>query len=541
MELAAADGKAGLPPSAEPAPASDVKPVDEAAKPVRHPDTGPIKDQIPAPVPLPVAGTPAPAPKVEALAPTITEPTPLTDAKSGERGSAAKELSQGTAHAAASTATKSAVIAGSVGVGAGAAVTALGQGAAGKPKDKSLEKLKDEAKNGPTKTVPAPVVPPLGTLETAAAPPTHAPVVSLVETPKAATASEKPGPTKLPATHEPEAAPAVSGPAPIPVPNQSQPQLQAQPPASPVPTDLPTLHPASDPGASSETSAAPTRASDVATSELSRPLAATNVATAKPQEALAKEGWVEIKHSGDETVRDVQREISHLDDGQEADTSTPGSSETVDDNSRSFEVESPPLRIGSAAAVPVKSIGNENSRPAKTDAKLETVLHKVEQNENFWTISRMYYNSGRYYRALWKANVDKVPEITRLYINTVIRIPPPEDLDPSFIDPPGVSTPRSRAEQTVGGGEGSRNRDTMLDESAASTKTATSSGGVPIRRLSRADAELNLPVSDAAIDEPGGTDRLGHRSNRDSIIDRRSRDDSADYEPDVRRAKPRLG
>ena len=40
------------------------------------------------------------------------------------------------------------------------------------------------------------------------------------------------------------------------------------------------------------------------------------------------------------------------------------------------------------------------------------MLHKVEKNENFWTISRLYYNSGRYYKALWKANDDKVPATT---------------------------------------------------------------------------------------------------------------------------------
>ena len=34
--------------------------------------------------------------------------------------------------------------------------------------------------------------------------------------------------------------------------------------------------------------------------------------------------------------------------------------------------------------------------------------------ENFWRISRLYYSSGRYYRALWKANAYKYPEIDKL-------------------------------------------------------------------------------------------------------------------------------
>ena len=73
------------------------------------------------------------------------------------------------------------------------------------------------------------------------------------------------------------------------------------------------------------------------------------------------------------------------------------------------------------------------------------MLHKVEGKENFWDISRMYYNSGRYYKALWKANEDKVPQIDKLYRGTVLRIPPPEDLDPAYIDSPSTKGKRPAA------------------------------------------------------------------------------------------------
>ena len=71
--------------------------------------------------------------------------------------------------------------------------------------------------------------------------------------------------------------------------------------------------------------------------------------------------------------------------------------------------------------------------------QVEAVPHIVERGENFWTISRLYYNSARYYRALWKANVQKIPKIDGLQINDVIVIPPVEDLDPTYIEPPRVS------------------------------------------------------------------------------------------------------
>ena len=64
------------------------------------------------------------------------------------------------------------------------------------------------------------------------------------------------------------------------------------------------------------------------------------------------------------------------------------------------------------------------------------VLHTVQPDENFWTISKQYYNSPRYYKALHQANAGQVPDITKLYVGTVIRIPPPETLDRSLVTPP---------------------------------------------------------------------------------------------------------
>jgi len=59
----------------------------------------------------------------------------------------------------------------------------------------------------------------------------------------------------------------------------------------------------------------------------------------------------------------------------------------------------------------------------------------VQTGENFWTISRLYYGSGRFYKALWAANQDQVSAPDRLFVGTTIKVPPPERLDRSRIDP----------------------------------------------------------------------------------------------------------
>jgi nucleoid-associated protein YgaU len=59
----------------------------------------------------------------------------------------------------------------------------------------------------------------------------------------------------------------------------------------------------------------------------------------------------------------------------------------------------------------------------------------VQSGENFWTIARLYYGSGRFWKALWAANRGAVPNAAELYVGQTIRIPPPEALDRSLIEP----------------------------------------------------------------------------------------------------------
>ena len=60
--------------------------------------------------------------------------------------------------------------------------------------------------------------------------------------------------------------------------------------------------------------------------------------------------------------------------------------------------------------------------------------HTVRSGENFWTISQLYYKSGRYYKALWAANKKAVPAPDRLTVGDKIIIPRPDQLDPALIE-----------------------------------------------------------------------------------------------------------
>ncbi|MDG3002505.1 LysM peptidoglycan-binding domain-containing protein [Paludisphaera mucosa] len=155
-----------------------------------------------------------------------------------------------------------------------------------------------------------------------------------------------------------------------------------------------------------------------------------------------------------------------------------------------------------AAAAATAATATAASVAKRDEGKMDTVLHKVQPGENFWTISRTHYASGRYYRALGKANADQFQRLEDLYVGAVVRIPPPEDLDPAFIDPPG--------------GRSARNRDPSQPETPA-VKTAAPAGATPVRRSSRPEGELNLPVSDPSTERAADRDDRRRTSPRDEL------------------------
>ena len=178
---------------------------------------------------------------------------------------------------------------------------------------------------------------------------------------------------------------------------------------------------------------------------------------------------------------------------------------------------------------------------------MESVPHVVERNENFWTISRLYYSSGRYYRALWKANAYKHPEIDKLTVNDVIMIPPVEDLDPAFIDPPRTPAPRavrgatrplsdrSRADSADLAESSESSASINREEPVSTTRTNRSSAdGVPVHRSSRTDPDLDPPAPEAVTRRDRDTDPVGHRAYQVQG------DDNDNNEPETRTAaRPR--
>ena len=233
-----------------------------------------------------------------------------------------------------------------------------------------------------------------------------------------------------------------------PVPIVVEPPSRTETSTAGAPGELPTLHATGDSGPGPDPAAGvgggrPVKpGSDPESHDRPRSASPAEPPVTASSEELARQGWVPIRHSGGEAVRDVQPEVSGLEDdtprGTAAGTTDPNAHA---DKEQNFEVETPPG--GKNGAGTSSDTALTGTHPARGESKLETVLHRVEGRENFWDISRMYYSSGRYYRALWKANEDQVPEITKLHQGTVIRIPPPEDLDPAYIDPPGKRRDRA--------------------------------------------------------------------------------------------------
>jgi nucleoid-associated protein YgaU len=216
----------------------------------------------------------------------------------------------------------------------------------------------------------------------------------------------------------------------------------------------------------------------------------------------------------------------------------------------SFELESPRSRgVQGLEHNGQQSVTGSRSAPQSglrsASGRVESVPHVVEPNENFWTISRLYYSSGRYYRALWKANADKYPEISKLKVNDVIMIPPVEDLDTEYIDPPrsrsavspGATATRSRSSKqadTVDLADSSLPSSESQPVSTARTNHR-SADGVPVHRSSRADPGLDLPAPAAVARQDRGLDRSDRRADR-----RLGDDDTSNEEPETRSAaRPR--
>jgi nucleoid-associated protein YgaU len=210
---------------------------------------------------------------------------------------------------------------------------------------------------------------------------------------------------------------------------------------------------------------------------------ATPAASSSP----AKKDWVVLTNERPTRARDLDADNPRSELSADG---TPFRDENEREGTRSqgtrrFEIETvPPTSVAA-------DTGASTSSRQEAESRVETVPHTVEEQENFWTISRLYYGSGRYYKALWQANRATHPRIDEIAVGDTIIIPAQEDLDPTYILPPQAAEPApSPARRAAGSRKG---------KGEVST-TSSQRQGVPLKRSSRTAVELNLPVDDLLRD-----------------------------------------
>ena len=198
-------------------------------------------------------------------------------------------------------------------------------------------------------------------------------------------------------------------------------------------------------------------------------------------------------------------------------------------------------RFEAGAGAAAGRAGRPEPRAASHNEKVEATEHVVERGENFYTISCQYWGSGRYYRALWKANQANHPDIKVLHVGDVIVVPAIEDLDPEYILPSRTSAPAesladagnsrrpsqgSRASDLTDSAEDSpSSRSRAATTSAKVGLAASGSGNIPARRASRLDQELDLPESGTASRTERKTPYKGRSSTAASVFDGESAGD----------------
>ncbi len=131
---------------------------------------------------------------------------------------------------------------------------------------------------------------------------------------------------------------------------------------------------------------------------------------------------------------------------------------------------------GVRGSEPVETISTPVLENAPTD--IAPIRHTVQSGENFWTISRDYYGSGRYYKALWAANAARIGKIDELHVGDVVAIPSMENLDKSLIDTPNVAKSKKA---TGAGSDGDENPPAVArSRDARAVRTQNEIESVPV-------------------------------------------------------------
>ncbi len=142
----------------------------------------------------------------------------------------------------------------------------------------------------------------------------------------------------------------------------------------------------------------------------------------------------------------------------------------------------------------------EHAPRSASTAALEPVPHIVQKGENFYTVARLYYGSGKYWKALWAANRNVVANPADLEVGATIRVPPPEALDRSLILPAG-SVPRELAAQLNPGaldvGANQPSRDANMRRVGQATDGAIELPSASTAAFNREDVPLGTPEEQA--------------------------------------------
>lgn len=167
---------------------------------------------------------------------------------------------------------------------------------------------------------------------------------------------------------------------------------------------------------------------------------------------------------------------------------------------------------GLGAGMAISNSGRQSSQPvALADPESRTseiapITHVVESGENFWTISRDYYGSGRYYKALWAANKKVAAQIDQLHVGDTIRIPAMEYLDKSLIQAPSVARSKRSGGSDTNPPEVARSLDNRAVRTGNTIESTPTEQATPARRsiTPKANTQEEQPANGEIISQPTG-------------------------------------
>ena len=158
--------------------------------------------------------------------------------------------------------------------------------------------------------------------------------------------------------------------------------------------------------------------------EPGRPAPGRGARASARADELDKQGWVRLKHARRGTDNDVQRELPGLDDEAGPGAATAGTTDpnAHADKEQSFEVETPPS-LARGRPAPRRARRHPAASAARAarprdEGKIDTVLHKVEHGENFWSIAAAVLPLGPLLPGPLEVQLGQGQAIDKLYVGT---------------------------------------------------------------------------------------------------------------------------